>query len=60
MIIYKDMTICSCKECVNLDCKRNINNINWALIHDDMAVAMSDFSVCCLEFRKEDAKDENA
>lgn len=53
MIVYKDMTFCSCKDCTNIGCKRNPNNINWMEIPDDMGVAMSDFSVCCLEYKKE-------
>lgn len=52
MIVYQDMTFCSCKECINLDCNRNINHINWDALPDNMGVAMSDFSVCCLNYRK--------
>ena len=59
MITYKDMTFCSCKECVNLDCKKNPNNINWKIIPDYMGVAMSDFSTRCLKYKKENENAED-
>lgn len=59
MIVYRDMTFCSCKECVNASCSRHYSHIDWAKIGDDMGVAMSDFSVCCLNYRKENENVED-
>lgn len=49
MIVYRDMTFCSDKDCANTKCKRNLKNIDLTKVPSDMGIAMSDFYVCCLQ-----------
>lgn len=43
----ENFTYCDCKECVNTDCERH-----YSRMHQVSRCFSSDFSVCCLNYRK--------
>lgn len=61
MLCYKDMTFCTAIDCVNLECKRNMNREDFT--PDSFwkdKIAQSDFRKICKQYYKENnPKKEN-
>lgn len=58
MICYRDRCYCSKRDCPNLDCDRNPQNIPWDKLPEWMCVSMRDLAgkrdCCPKEVQKDD------